>query len=309
MKKTLIYSLATLFLAGLMVFQSCTGTETADPIVVVSSSSDGWDGASNTFTGDIGDTLALDITVTADGIFNTVRITDADGATAFEDTRSEDGQTSYEGTFTYVLMEENAGDTMEWTVAGIDDAMASTEETVTVIVNEKQTPVVKYTAKLLYAPLADNTAKNFFSTDDGATYSNNDVTQTADPVSPMIDFGYYYGATDNASMSSPAEFPELFADVSSWGTKNETLMKKSTMDVSHFEMINTNADLMTHYGMTDMADATGGVTALAVDDLVAFELDAAKGSKKGFFKVIAINGTFNSGDYIEIEVVVEGEEE
>lgn len=308
MKKTLIYSLATLFLAGLMVFQSCTGTETAEPVVVVSSGSNGWDGASNTFTGDIGDTLNLDISVTADGIFNTVTITDADGATAFEDTRSEDGQTSYEGTFTYVLAEENAGDTMVWTVAGTDDEMATAEVTVTVIVNAKQTPVVKYTAKLLYAPLADNTAKNFFSTDNGETYSNNDVTNTADPVSPMIDFGYYYGATDNASMSSPAEFPELFADVSSWGTKNETLMKKSTMDVSHFEMISTNADLMQHYGMTDMADATGGVTALAVDDLVAFELDAAKGSKKGFFKVIAINGTFDSGDYIEIEVVVEGEE-
>jgi hypothetical protein len=291
-----------------MVFQSCTGTETAEPVVVVSSGSNGWDGASNTFTGDIGDTLNLDISVTADGIFNTVTITDADGATAFEDTRSEDGQTSYEGTFTYVLAEENAGDTMVWTVAGTDDEMATAEVTVTVIVNAKQTPVVKYTAKLLYAPLADNTAKNFFSTDNGETYSNNDVTNTADPVSPMIDFGYYYGATDNASMSSPAEFPELFADVSSWGTKNETLMKKSTMDVSHFEMISTNADLMQHYGMTDMADATGGVTALAVDDLVAFELDAAKGSKKGFFKVIAINGTFDSGDYIEIEVVVEGEE-
>ncbi|MGB0429964.1 MAG: hypothetical protein ACPGLV_05785 [Bacteroidia bacterium] len=310
MKKTFIYSLAVLFLAGLVVLQSCTGTETTDPVVVVTSSTDGWDGNSNTYSGDVGDTLTLDITVTADGIFNTLRITQADATgNLLEKTREEDGQTTYETSYDFVLDEANAGDTVTLTIAGIDEEANSSEETVTVIVAEKSISVVKYTAKLMYVPLAGSTnTETFFSTDDGDTYSRDDVENTADAVSPRVDFGYYYGATNMASMASPAAYPELFQDLSAWGTKNETLMKISEMDESHFEMIETNADLEMHYGMTDMADADGDVINLEVGNLVAFELDAAKGAKHGFFKVKSIVGTFNSGDYIEIDVVIVGEE-
>ena len=90
--------------------------------------------------------------------------------------------------------------------------------------------------------------------------------------------------------------------------KGKTLLKITEMPVDHFTSIATNADIANHWAMTDMADADGDVINLAVDNLVAFELDAAKGSKKGFFLVKAITGTFNSGDYIEIDVVIEGEE-
>ena len=308
MKRTLVYSLGLLFLSATAVFQSCGPTETSEPILVVTSFSDGWDAASQTFTGEVGDTLELEISVEAEGVFNTARISHSDGSTLSEETRSEDGQTSYKSTYQYILKDEEAGDTSTLTIAGIDEEARSVEEKVTIITLKKAVPVVKYTAKLLYAPLADDLSKTFLSTDDGETYSKDDVEGTADPVSPKIDFGYYYGGTDKASIASPAAYPSDVYDLSAWGTRNETLLKLTAMPVDHFTSIEDNDDIAHHWGMTDMTDADGDVIDLAVDNLVAFQLDKEKGGKRGFFIVKEISGTFNSGDYIEIEVVIEGEE-
>lgn len=307
MKKTFLNSLAVLVLAGLMVFQSCSTTEVSEPIVVVSSVSDGWDGATNTFTGEVGDTLELSISVTADGIFNTLRIT-KDGSTLLEESRTEEGQTSYTTTYKYGLMSDEVGDSIVLTIAGIDDEAKSTEETVSIKTIAKAIPVVSYTARLMYAPTGDLMSKTFFSSDNGDTYSRDDVESTTESVSPLIDFGYYFGNTAKATIVSPASYPSAIYDLSSWGTVNDTKLKLTEMPVDHFTSIADNDDIMEHWAMTDMSDADGDVIDLAVDNLVAFELDAAKGSKKGFFLVKAITGTFNSGDYIEIDVVIEGEE-
>jgi len=307
MKKTLVYSLGLLLLSS-VVFQSCGPTETAEPVLVVTSFSDGWDAGSQTFTGDIGDSLEIEVSIDAEGIFNTARISHSDGTTLQEDARTEDGQTTYKSTFLYVLKEAEAGQTITLKVEAIDDEPRTVTETVTIITAEKKTPVTKYTAKLLYSPLENLESKTFFSTDDGATYSRNDVEKTADPVSPKIDFGYYYGNSDMASIASPAAYPTAIYDLSSWGTKNDTKMKLTEMPASHFEDIENNEDITEHWAMTDMSDADGDVINLAVDNLVAFELVSDKGSKKGFFLVKSIVGTFGTDDYIEIEVVVEGEE-
>lgn len=307
MKKTLVYSLG-LLLFGSVLFQSCGPTETAEPVLVVTSFSDGWDAGSQTFTGDIDDVLEIEISVEAEGIFNTARVLDADGGILQEEARTEDGQTTYKGTFSYTLKEEEAGQTITLTVEGVDDEARTVQETVTIVTGEKKTPVVKYTARLLYSPLESKESKTFLSTDDGETYSRNDVETTADPVSPKIDFGYYYGSMDKASIASPAGYPSSIYDLSSWGTKNNTLLKLTEMPASHLDEIENNDDITTHWAMTDMADADGDVIDLAVDDMVAFQLDESKGSKKGFFVVKSIVGEFGTDDYIEIDVVIEGEE-
>lgn len=311
MKKNFVYALAMIVLGGLATFQSCTEEEAAAPITTVTSATEGYNGATNTFEGEVGDTLSLDISVEAEAFFNTMRITDDAGNTLIEAVKSSDGQTSFDSTYNYVLDAANAGDTVVLTIAGIDDDANSDEVDVTVIVAEAAVEVVSYEATLLYVPLADDSStETFFSTDDGDTYSRDDVENTAESVSPRVDFGYYYGANNMASLASPEEYPELFADLSAWGTRNATTIEVTEMPESHFTEIMTNADLENHYGMTDMSEADGTVTNLEVGDVIAFETDANKenGPKKGFILVKAISGTFNSGDYIEIEVKIMGDE-
>ena len=52
------------------------------------------------------------------------------------------------------------------------------------------------TAVMLYTPLGSLTSETFYSISENKTYSRKSVESTSDPVSPLIDFGYYYGATN-----------------------------------------------------------------------------------------------------------------
>lgn len=309
MKRVLVYSLSLLLLGSVSLFNACTPNEPTEPVVVVTSSSDGWDAASNTFTGEVGSSLVLDITVTAEGGFNTLRISKGE-ENLVEKSRDTEGQIEYTYAFTYEVLAEDVAEDVTITIAGIDDEGQSDQKIITINAEAAPVNVVKYTAKLMYAPVLDKSSKTFFSTNNGNTYSRNDVENTTETVSPLIDFGYYYGISDMASIVSPAEYPSGIYDLSAWGTKNETMLKLTSMESGHFDMISNNTNFDTHWDMLGanfMDDADGDVINLAVDNLVAFTLDAGKGSKKGFFIVRKIQGTMNSTDYIEIDVVVRGE--
>jgi hypothetical protein len=309
MKRVLVYSLSLLFLGSVSLFNACNPAEPEPPVVVITSNSDGWDAATSTFTGMVGDSLILDITVTAEGGFNTLRITKG-SANLVEKSRDTEGQTSYSYTFGYEIVADDVDQDVTITIAGIDDEGLNDEKTVTITAQAAPVDVVKYTARLMYAPVLDKSSKTFLSTDNGNTYSRNDIENTTETVSPLIDFGYYFGNSDMASIVSPAAYPSGIYDLSAWGTRNETMMKLSSMESGHFDMISNNTNFDAHWDMLGanfMDDADGDVINLAVNDLVAFTLDDDKGAKKGFFIVRKIEGTMNSTDYIEIDVVVRGE--
>lgn len=302
MKKTLYYSLSVLALFGLLTLQSCNDDDVL-PVLNVSSSTEGY--ADGTFTAEVGDELTLNISVEAEEGFKSILVSKSTGDVLLSEEASEDKQESYSTTLTYTVVAEdvNAGNTITILVSDEND---NTEEfVVTLSVEEAPVAAVKYSATLLTAPQGDNTSKTFFSTDDGSTYSRNDVETTADPVSPKIDFGYYFGSTNKASLASPDSYPSTIYDLSAWGTKNATKLKLTEMPAEHFTSIVSNADILTHYGMTDMSDADGDVISLAVGQTIAFELDAAKGSLKGFIYVKSIVEGTGSDGKIEIEVVME----
>ena len=304
MKKTLLNSLKALMLACVVLLQSCGDDEsTTGPILVVTSISTGWDGSNNSFSGEAGDMLELALTVTAENGFNMISINDGGVEDLWSASADEEGETEYSGTYTYELMGANAGDSVVLTIIATDDESNTTEEMVTVHVTENAVSVTKYTAKLLYAPTGDNKSETFFSTDDGTTYSRENVEGNS--LSSKIDFGYYYGANDNASIASPEAYP--IGDLE-WDVENKTMMKLTDMPEEHFDGITNNSHFANHWGMTDMADADGDVVGLSEGDLIAFTLDDSRGNKKGFLLVKTISGTWNEGDYIEVEVIMEGEE-
>ena len=308
MKKGLNYLLATLLLGGLFTLHSCGG-EDVPPVLVVTSLSSGFDASTDTFTGTEGDTLVMEISVEAEDVFNTLTITKSDGSSLLSEARTEDKQTSFSTSFSYVLTAAEIGKDVSLTITATDDNEGSDAVTIGIVTEKTPTAVKEYDAKLqLFAPDGDGKNKAFFSTDDGKTYSNADVVGTADPVSPKIDFGYFYGNTNKASLAAPASYPEAVFDIGAWGTKNATKLKVTGMATDHFAMIKTNDDILSHWAMSEMTDADGDAIDLKVGDIVGFELTADKGAKKGFILVTDIVGTFGSKDYIEISVVMQGEE-
>ena len=209
--------------------------------------------------------------------------------------------------------------TIEYTLSDIDASLvgASVTVTFTAVDDDNQTssavltvnvtgiPVSIYTAILLAPPTGDEMSLTFFSSTEGITYSVNSVNTTAN-TSPKIDFGYYYGVTDEASIASPAAYPSAIFDLAAegWDEYNATLFRESGMSVADFDAIGASGGSAVAAEF-EVGTAEGGIkTQLAVDDILAFSTDAGDDSKFGLIKVVSIDAGSGVGDGITIEVKV-----
>ena len=124
--------------------------------------------------------------------------------------------------------------------------------------------------------------------------------------SALIDFLYYYGANNMATLAAPddADAANVFTGtdgLASWTTKNSTKFKATSMTTAEFDAI---AD-----DLLIVSNATGATAStehpLEVGDVVAFTTDGDKagGSKMGLIKVAAI--ATGAGGTMDIVVKVQ----
>lgn len=316
MKKrfNIIWSLCAL--AGLGILASCGDDDTetpapAGPTLTVSAS--GGTVSGNDIAAVPGDVITFNWSAATPGGFNVLRVT---GLTpVLEETRNdlnlEAGAVSASSSFNVTVTEDLVGSIVTLDFLLVDDQNLQDSETWNITVDAPPSPAARaYSAVLLFAPLADSTGASFFSTNSGEVYSPVDVTGTADPISTTIDFGYYYGNTDQASLASPQAYSQLTnaifaAQVAGWTNLNSTTFRSTSVSSEDFIGLSTWADIDAVFD--DGTDEGGAITGLAVDDVIAFETDADKdgGAKRGVLIIKAITGTFNQNDNIEIEVLVQ----
>lgn len=267
----------------------------------------------------LGDVIVMDITANTPGGFNVVRISgdvDADDITR-TDLGLAAGATSGEVEFTLELADEALiGTDVEVVIEVVDDADQTATVTYTISVSAPPSPEARaYTAVLLAAPTGDRTSETFFSTSTGVTYTANGVISGAAGTSANIDFGYYYGTSNMASLAAPASFPStiynLGAGGQGWGTLNATMLRSTTLGASAFgtEGVSTWADIDEAFEAG--TDEAGVKTQLTVGTVLAFATDSGKtgGSKKGLILVKSITGTSGSDGRIELEILVQEEVE
>jgi hypothetical protein len=209
--------------------------------------------------------------------------------------------------FSYELVVAEVGETVVFEFI-VKEEGTTPDLSKTITITTTSPTARSYTATLLYAPLGDKSAASFFSTNTGATYSPDSINATVNPLSADVDFGYYFGVNDMASLASPFGYsllPGLGSQVSGWGTLNKINFKSTTISAEGFIGITTYAEIDEAYaGGTDEGDV---ITGLTVDKVFAFETDVDKsgGSKKGVLIVKSISGTDGQGDYIELDIVVQ----
>lgn len=252
------------------------------------------------------DTVELTISVNAAGGFNTVRITgDYSGEVTRTDLGLDAGTTSVSNlVFSLPTSAADEGSTKTVTITAVDDSDQTAEETFTFNVVAPPSPEARaYSAVLLVVPLGDFTGKNFFASTTGEVYSSDDVTSTAESISPIIDFGYYYGQNDNASIASPAGFESTIFDaqVDGWNTKNATVLKTTSIGASEFNEVFSYADIDEVFD-AGTTDDNGVISNLSEGDVLAFETVEGK---RGLILITEQNGTFNEGDNIQIDVLVQ----
>jgi predicted transcriptional regulator len=103
-----------------------------------------------------------------------------------------------------------------------------------------------------------------------------------------VDFVYFYGATNLATLASPSDTDAqtIFTAIADWTTINATKLGATTLTATEFDAIDDDAEIVI---------AATGLTAtkantLEVGDVIAFETasTSANASKKGLLKVVAI---------------------
>lgn len=204
------------------------------------------------------------------------------------------------------------GDVVMVDEATVSSADIEAENGVVHVIDQVLLPdnISTFPATLVFPPSGDEASKTFFSTVDGDTYSFNDVVSTTESISPMIDFGYFYGVTTEASFISPDENiwsnpapTGVGYDMDDWGTRNATEFRTTNLTVADFDAINVNQDftLAAEYEVGTAPDNPKRITNLAEGDIIAF---SASDDRFGLIKVISITPGAESNDNIEIEVKV-----
>ncbi len=172
--------------------------------------------------------------------------------------------------------------------------------------NPDAVAVKEFSAKMLAAPLADGSSETFISLVDGELYR----IDQGEEFAAYWDFGYYYGASGaieshKASLASTSAYEESFQvttgtsivdvdGIAGTSELNNCFFAMSSLD---FDAVSISSDLD---GISQ--PSSQNITDLAVGDVVEF---VDNYGKKGLIKVAEIKGTYNSGDYIKLDIKVQ----
>ncbi|MGE0090245.1 MAG: hypothetical protein AB7S50_12315 [Bacteroidales bacterium] len=170
--------------------------------------------------------------------------------------------------------------TYTYTFIATDEAGLTDIKTIVITAG---TNINTYTDKIIGAN-QNTTLGSSFASIDGTIYKAADAATN----SAKIDFVYYYGATNLATLAAPnnADAQTIFTAMSGWTTINATKFGATTITATAFDAIDSDTEIIAAAdGLTD-TDAKE----LLVGDVIAFVTasTSANASKKGLIKVVAI---------------------
>ena len=304
-----LYSFLSLFLlASLVVVTSC-GTDEDEalanrPAIEIT----GIDDPSRA-TVAAGEQIAFTVNVNAPGGFNVLRVTKAVGATGtpvmIDEVSRPAGQptNTFTYNFEYTPTAEEANQTLYFDFQVVDDA--GLDNTREFILEVTEPELVVYEEELLFAPLANNASKTWFSTSTGEAYTSAEVNTTQQTISDLIDFGYFYGATREATIASVANFP-ISAGQDAWTVKHDTKVKKTSLPASAFFEATSAATIQQAFDNAQFGSNEGQATNLTEGSVIAFmtDPDSPGGSRYGLIHVSSITAGAGTEGRVLINVKV-----
>lgn len=314
MKKASNYLLVVLAVFGVIFFSSCTKDEEVIPDgPSIEVTSDQFPNGSTQFAGTAGDNISFTVDVDAPGGFNNIKVEylvdgNDSGITDWTDQRTP-GTTvlTYTGTPTGIeLLESNVGQEISIVITAVDDN--SKTATLTLTATVASTPLESVVVTLLAAPTGDRTSKTFYSVPLARNVTSAEVVsnEAGTASSSDVDFGYFYGTSNEASIVAPSEYSayDLGANGQQWSTLNETSFKTTSLTAAQFLEVTTHAEV--EEAFADGTDAGTGVNKLAVDQVIAFEtVERDSKTRKGLIRITAIVAGSGSDGKVDIEVLVQ----
>ena len=182
-------------------------------------------------------------------------------------------------------------------VITIEDKDGETAEKVLNITYvEAPSPLTSFTAVLLGAQTA--TQGSALDADLGQVYNKTDAATN----SALIDIIYYYGSTNNATLTAPDDETidgtgaSSFDYAAGWATNNATRFNSNPgMTAAQFDAATDDTKLKDIETFSDSK-----IVQLAVDDVIAFK--TAEG-KKGLIKVVSIDGEGSGTITLDVKIL------
>ena len=287
--------LFVLILVTVLSFTSCDKDEFTGPTMVIellSADVNGW----------INDTIQFEIRLSSDGDLLTFQVTPSiPGTNASSQYLKDDyidGEKSDTITYIYVIpatVEVDDTITLDFTVTDMNQLSESASDTIYIVRTEG--PINTYYEKILGS--YDSDYGSSFCSANGEVFTMVEAFENPD----SIDFLYFFGATNHATIAAPNDVvaATVFSGehgLENWTTRNATLFKETTLTSNDFLGINNDIPII---------DAAGGahltkITGLEETDVIAFVTAAtsAHPNKKGLIYVWSITAGGNG----DIEIVV-----
>jgi hypothetical protein len=293
--KKLSFLFAVLLMASVPFFTSCGTDGETDPPTLMLNAGTGY--TSTDVSVPVNTELKVGV-ITAKGSakLTNLKITQSGESTALVDTTISADNFNID----YLISAPSTVGVFTWTFR-ITDANGESAEA-SFKVTTTPAPINTYTAVLMGGQLNPDLG-SFYST--GTNTVLKIGAATAAPAS--VDFGFYYGEVNLATISAPAD-PAMagvtnFDAISGWNPKNATKMKRILTTVD-WATVTDDAAIVSL--ATDLSSTM--VNKLVKDYVVAFETASTSTNpgKKGLFKVIELNGTSAGTDRsIKIEVKIQ----
>ncbi len=290
----LMYSFwSLLFMASMVLTTSCGTQEEEDvtpaaPAITITGITDPASATAN-----VGQAVNFTVNVVAPGGFNVIRVdkTVGTGATAdYAEKSKEAGQTVINFTydFTYTPTADVAGQDVTFDFEVVDDNGKQAQHTFVLSVNE---PVMLERTTVLLGGQKNTTQGSFYNTIDNAVY----LMAAAKSNKDKVDFVYYYGATNKATIAAPTSqgAKDIYTATDLTGMNNTTDLVKVT---TNFDAITKSSHIAGVWAEKVNNSVSDQVTDLRVGDVFAFQLaGGTRGYRIGVAKVLTIEGAdYNS---------------
>lgn len=295
MRKLTFFALA--LVAGASLFTSCKKDETTSPAPTISFTNNETSKELN-FTSVATIDVTFNVTVAAEGEISTFTAKKKVSGTSVNITPAPAdfaGKTSYTYNYTGTFL---ATDTypveLIFTVTDKEDQTTEKIFTITKYTASTGTPFGAFSSVTTGQIGAQAAAPgSFYNSASNAIYT----TTPAATNSSLVDFCYYYGATNNASLSAPAntDAQSVFSGISAWATKNATKIEKMASGFDFAGLSSTTDISAITFGTSTQA------TNLQVGDVIAFKTVA---NKIGFAKIASMSATTSAG-IITLDVKVQ----
>ncbi len=182
---------------------------------------------------------------------------------------------------------------------------------VPLVLSQKLSEII--TGVELAFPSEEKSSKTFFSSNTGLTYSVTEVNADKERISKLIDFGYFYTTTDEASLTGPANYLtnpptyNLGPNGENWPALNVTNFKRASITESAFDALSQDSQFEIDQAYeTVPGDPKLVISGLQVGDIIAFKTSNQKdnGSKTGLLKVTGLTSGSISDGKIIFDVIV-----